>query len=406
MRIIYLNQYFNTPAMPGSSRSYEMGRRLVAWGHEVHMITSIRTRQQSRLPSWTQTEEEGIQVHWCQVPYANEMSYPRRVLAFFQFAWKAARRAAQLDSDVILATSTPLTIALPAVYAARRRRVPMVFEVRDLWPEVPIAVGAIKGPVLIALGRWLERWAYNNSARIVALSPGIKDGIVGTGYPAPRVHVIPNASDLELFSTPADVGRRFRERFDWLADRPLVVYTGALGLINGVDFLVHIATAAQHMDPEIRFLVIGSGAELPRVRREAERLSVLDKSLFMLETVPKAEMPGVLSAATMATSLVIDLPQLWNNSANKFFDALAAGRPIAINYEGWQADLLRGAGAGIVLDVSDPETAARQVVQAVRDPAWLEQAGKCARLLAEKQFSREELSRQLEAVLLEAVEQP
>lgn len=405
MRITYLHQYFSTPAMFGGSRSYEMGRRLVSWGHEVHMITSLRKPQQSRLSSWTKTEEAGIQVHWCPVPYASEMSYPRRMLAFSEFAWRAAHKATQLAGDVIFATSTPLTIALPAAYAARRRRIPMVFEVRDLWPELPIAVGALKSPILIALARWLERFAYNNSAHVVALSPGMKAGITRTGYPPQRVHVIPNAADLDLFDVPSDAGRGFRGRFDWLGDRPLVLYAGALGRINGVDYLARLALAAQRLDPEARFLVIGTGAEFEKVRYEAERLAVLDRSFFMLEMVPKSEMPAVISAATMATSLFVDLPQMWANSANKFFDALAAGRPVAINYQGWQADLLRETGAGIVLDVLDTEKAAQQIVRCLHDAAWLQQAGKSARGLAEQQFDREKLTRQLEAVLADAVRQ-
>lgn len=405
MRIIYLNQYFNTPAMLGSTRSYEMGRRLVTWGHEVQMVTSIRKRRETRLPSWTETQEDGIHVHWCPVPYRNEMTYAQRMLAFVQFAWKAAHKAASLKGDLVFATSTPLTIALPAIYAARRRRIPMVFEVRDLWPELPIAVGALKSPIMIAFARWLERIAYNNSARVVALSPGMKAGIVRAGYPPQRVHVIPNAADLEFFDVLSAAGARFRERFDWLGERPLVVYTGTMGLINGVGYLARLAAAAQKLDPEIRFLVVGKGAEHAQVRDEAVRLAVLNKSFFMLEAVPKAEIPSVLSAATMATSLCINLSQLWANSANKFFDALAAGRPIGINYEGWQADLLRETGAGIVLDASNPELAAKQVVSAVRNSTWLEQAGRSARMLAEKKFARENLTRQLEAVLEEVLDE-
>jgi glycosyltransferase involved in cell wall biosynthesis len=219
------------------------------------------------------------------------------------------------------------------------------------------------------------------------------------------VHVIPNAADLEFFNPGNDAGLRFRERFDWLADRPLVLYAGSLGRINGVDYLARLAAAAQRLDPEVRFLVVGTGAELEKVRYEAQRLAVLDRSFFMLEMVPKSEMPAVISAATMATSLFVDLPQMWANSANKFFDALAAGRPVAINYQGWQADLLRETGAGIVLDVSDAEKAAQQIVRCLHDAAWLQQAGKSARGLAEQQFDREKLTRQLEAVLADAVQQ-
>ncbi|HYW79914.1 MAG TPA: glycosyltransferase, partial [Thermoguttaceae bacterium] len=120
MKIIYLHQYFNTPTMTGGTRSYEMARRLVERGHEVHMVTSSRddetpgqSSQGGPTHGWTETVEAGIQVHWCSVPYSNHMSYRRRIGAFAKFSQRAARKAASIRGDVVLATSTPLTIALP-----------------------------------------------------------------------------------------------------------------------------------------------------------------------------------------------------------------------------------------------------------------------------------------------------
>ncbi len=131
MKIVYLHQYFVTPDMPGGTRSYEMGRRLVEAGHEVHMITSDQSGRFDASEGWRITEEAGIRVHWTTVPYGNEMPYGERIKAFFLFAWRSAREAARIGGDLVFATSTPLTIALPAVYAAKRCGVPMVFEVRD-----------------------------------------------------------------------------------------------------------------------------------------------------------------------------------------------------------------------------------------------------------------------------------
>jgi len=403
VRIIYLHQYFTTPQRPGATRSYEMARRLVASGHEVDMVTSVRRPSDGGFKGWRQTEEAGIRVHWLYVPYSGSMLYPERMRAFFQFAWGAALKAASLDGDVVFATSTPLTIALPAVYAARRQKIPMVFEVRDLWPELPIAVGALRGWIPIALARWLERFAYRNAVQIVAFSDGMKEGVLRTGYPEERIHVIPNGADVDLFDVPAEAGQAFRRQFDWLQDRPLVVYTGAFGFINGVDYLARLAAAVEKLAPEVRFLALGSGKQEQYIRETAAQLNVLGRTFFMPGRFPKVEMPKILSAADMATSLFIDLPEMWANSANKFFDALASGTPVAINYQGWQAELLRETGAGIVLDVHDVESAANRLVQALRDRAWLRQAGATARRLAVERFSRDELAKQLEAVLLEAV---
>ncbi len=403
MRIVYLHQYFNTPDMSGGTRSYEMARRLVAAGHEVHMVTSQRDGQFVNSSEWVETEEAGIRVHWTPVPYSNRMGYRERIRAFLAFAWRSARQAARLGGDVVFATSTPLTIALPAVYAARKNRIPMVFEVRDLWPELPIAVGALKGFLPVTGARWLERFAYRNATRIVALSPGMKEGVLATGYPSERVSVIPNSSDLDLFYVGPEAGEAVRQRYDWLGKRPLVIYAGTMGLINGVDYLARVAAVARSIDPDVRFLVIGSGKQEAEVRQAAQELGVFERNFFMLGNVPKREMPGWLSASDIALSLVIDLKELWANSANKFFDALAAGRPVAINYGGWQADLIRETGAGLVLDPNDVEDAAANLVRTVRNEAWLRDAGAAARALARKRFDRDKLAAQLEQVLVDAV---
>jgi glycosyltransferase involved in cell wall biosynthesis len=371
------------------------------------MVASDHAPSPGRKPRWEETEEAGIHVHRYPIPYSNAMSYPKRILAFLQYASRSALRAAQLPGDIVFATSTPLTIALPGVYAAHRQGIPMVFEVRDLWPDLPIAIGAIKGWLPTRAARWLECFAYKNSAQIVALSPGMKEGIVRTGYPADQVHIIPNAADLELFDAPgqsgiAEAAQSFRQRHDWLQDRPLVVYTGTIGRINGVDYLARLAAEMHQLAPAVRFLVVGDGGEKLQVRETAASLGVLGSNFFIMDSLPKSEMPMILSAADMATSLFIDLPEMWANSANKFFDALASGTPLAINYQGWQAELLATSGAGIVLDVHDAGAAARHLSCSLQDRHWLEEAGLAAKKLAETKFSRDQLSRQLEAILLRA----
>jgi len=185
--------------MSGGTRSYEMARRLVKEGHEVHVITSNRDGGSTGKSRWYQTIEEGIHVHWLQNIYSNKMGYVERIKSFLRFAVLAANKTASIPVDVVFATSTPLTIAISGVYASKKHRVPMVFEVRDLWPEVPIAIGAIKNPIIKKLARRLESFAYKNSHRIIALSPGMKEGIARTGFPSNKISVIPNSCDFDIF---------------------------------------------------------------------------------------------------------------------------------------------------------------------------------------------------------------
>jgi len=372
-------------------------------GHEVHVLTTERSGNTPRVGNWFQTEESGINVHWFPIPYSNSMPYSVRLKAFFKFSYVAARKGASIGSDVVLGTSTPLTIAIPASYVAKRQRIPMVFEVGDLWPDVPIALGALKNPLIIKAAKGLELFAYRNSSRIIALSPGMKDGIVKTGYPADLVTVIPNGCDLELFDDDIKEGRELRCKYDWLQHRPLVIYSGTLGLVNGVDYLARLAAAVRLLDPEIRFLTLGAGRENDKVLEIAEELRVINQNFFMLPDVPKRQVPHWLAAADIATSLVIDVEALWANSANKFFDALAAGKPIAINYRGWQAEIIQENGIGIVLDVNDIRSSASMLVEAIHDKEWLSRAGKASRRLGEERFGRDQMTEKIESVLRESV---
>jgi len=406
LNIVYLHQYFSTPKMNlGGIRSYEMAKRLVAWGHEVHVVTSDTsgTMIKAQNSNWVETDENGIHVHWLSVPYHNSMGFAQRVRAFFQFAAAAARKAASIDGDLVFATSTPLTIALPGIWAAKRRKRPMVFEVRDLWPEIPVAIGALKSKPAIKAAQWLERFSYRNSSAVVALSPGMRDGITKAGYPDDQITVIPNAADLDLFDVPEDAGLAFRRRYPWLQERPMVLYGGTFGLMNGVSYLPRLAAEVRPIDPDIRFVAVGGGAEKDMVMKTARELGVLDENFFIIERVNKEEMPAIHNAADIVTSLFIDLPEMRANSANKFFDGLASGTPLAINYGGWHADLLRDANAGLQLDPHDHTASARTLVKHMADRSWMEQAGKNARKLAVSQFARDDLARRLESVLTDVL---
>jgi glycosyltransferase involved in cell wall biosynthesis len=399
MKIIYLHQYFNTPAMKGGTRSYEMARRMVERGHEVHMITSRREELSTVARDWNIEDIDGIHVHWLTVPYNNKMSYLQRIKAFFRFAFKAGQRAVGIGGDIIFATSTPLTIAIPAVKAKKALKIPMVFEVRDLWPELPIAIGALKSPLAKFCAYRLERYAYFNAAHIIALSPGMSDGIVKTGYPFGQVTTIPNSCDLDIFDVARTHGSDFRAQRDWLGDKPLVLYAGTLGHINGVAWFAELAAKVRYLNPDVRFLILGAGVDESKVRERATSLGVYEQSFFMEAQIPKADMPKALQAADICTSLFIPLKEMWSNSANKFFDALAGGRPIAINYGGWQKHLVEKNNIGIVLSEIDLDKSAQELVKLLADPERRVVMGNNALILAKESFARDLLAGQLIEIL-------
>ncbi|WP_210485797.1 glycosyltransferase family 4 protein [Microvirga antarctica] len=402
MKIIYLHQYFFTRTMIGvaGNRSYEFARRLVAMGHEVHMITSHTHAREGDSKEWFETVEEGIHVHWLPVPYSNKMDFKKRLYAFQRFAIGAARRAASIDGDVVFATSGPLTIAIPGIYASWARRIPMVFEVRDLWPEGAIQLGVLTNPVAKWLARRLEKWAYRRSTHVVALSPGMRDGIVATGTAPAKVSVIPNAADLDLFHPLVD-GTEQRRALG-IDDKFTLAYIGTMGLANGLDFVLDAAAELKHRRvDDILLMLHGDGMQRAALEERARREG-LDNVKFSGPT-PKHEIAELVAAVDVCMTIFKNVPVLQTCSPNKLFDALAAGKPVLTNMPGWLADIAEKDRTGVFVEPDNAVDFADKCVWLRDHPDQIEEFRLNARRLAEKKFARDVLARQLESVLGRAV---
>jgi len=377
MNILYLHQYFNTPSMPGSTRSYEFAKRLVARGDTVHMVTT-NWQGKSKLSF---TNESGINVYWAPIPYANKMNFLRRIWAYLGYVWFTFIIGHKLNYDLIIASSTPLTIAIPALWLKRAKRAKMIFEVRDLWPQLPIAIGALKSPIMIKIAQFLEKKAYAESEKVIALSIGM-NSVLKERVPSNKISVVTNLSDRKNFKVSDQKGINFRKNYPGISNHPLIVYTGVFGRVNGVIYLVEIAKEIQKINPNVRFLLTGDGFEGEKIKKQSIKYNLLNKILFMERYLPKNEMPDLLSAATITTSFFIDLPEMGHNSANKFFDGLAAGKPIMINYGGWQADLLKESGAGFIIPQNNSSQAAKILNDVLTNDETLNQMKKASRQLS------------------------
>lgn len=404
MRILYCHQFFATrESSLGLIRSYEFSRRWVEQGHEVTVITSA-----SRLPEsysarlFTDGEIDGIRVRSVRVPYSNYMGTMRRLWSFATFMFGATWLAVTAgEYDVVFATSTPLTVGVPGWIAAALHRTPFVFEVRDLWPEAAIQMGVISRTGVVGrFGKWLERFLYRRSAEIVALSPGMVEGVVAEGIPADRVHMVPNSSDLDLFS-PGPKDDELVERYG-LAGKFVVGYAGAIGPSNDVEG--HVPEAARTLldrgRNDIVFLIAGDGKSLPRLRELAAGMP----NVILTGSMPKAEIPRLTRTADALMVLFADKPILATNSPNKFFDGLATGRPMIVNMAGWTRELVEENRAGAYVPVNDGVALADAVTTLADNDALREEMGRNARRLAEERFSRDILAEQVLGVLRSAAE--
>ncbi len=411
MHIIYLHQYFVTRSGFTGTRSYEFSRRLIAAGHRVTMIKSgLHAVDGLDCPpgrEFALHHVDGIKVVAIAAGYANShhgtgMGGARRVLEFMKFARLATRVGRTLDKpDVVYATSTPLMIGLAGRDIARRFDVPFVFEVRDVWPQALINTGTLKNPLAIWWLRRMERSLYRAATHVVALSPGMKDGVMAGGAPSDKVTVITNSSDLDLFRPDLD-GANARKRLG-LGDRFAAVYFGAMGRANGLEYCIEAARILKERGRKDCCIVLhGSGGTEDALRQKVGEYA-LDNVIFSRSVPDKQAVAEMVAAchAGMTIYAATETEQSW--SPNKMFDTLAAGRPVLINVPGWLRETIEDGQAGVYVDPHKPEALAAAITRLADDAALRERMGRAARGLAEREFSRDALAGRLELVLKNAV---
>jgi len=379
MRIIYIHQYFKTPEEGGAVRSYYLAKGLVDAGHDVELITT------ANISNYDQRWIDGIKVHYLPVKYDQKFSYLKRIWAFLDFVKKSKLLVKKLKRpDLLYITSTPLTTGLIGLWAKEKLAIPYIFEVRDLWPKAPIEVGAIRNPLLIKYLQHLEAKIYKNAISLVALSPGIANHL-RTISPQCTLHLIPNFSDLEQFQ-PLPKSDLLLEKYD-LKKTFTIAYTGALGKVNAVDELIDLAELAFLQKKNWQFLIMGEGSH-----REYLEQITQEKGLDNVIFIPfgnKASVNEVFSLADLAWISFAHYPVLKTNSPNKFFDAIAAGKPVIINHKGWVYDLMKANHLGISCLPSKLYKTFVQLEELAENPGQIQDMARNSRRLAESYFSKE-----------------
>ena len=352
MKILYLHQYFVFPEDSGGTRSYDLATSFVQKGYAVEIVTSSSFIKNYKFTKrWNKIERNGLNIHVLKLNYNNELSYIKRSLVFFQFLWFATFKMIAIETDVVLATSTPLTIGIPALIKKWIQKTPFIFEARDVWPEAVIALGAVKNKTLQRLLYRLEKLIYNNASAIVPLSVDMKNSIVSR-YPKlinKPIEVIENISEINRFQIGLDFKASIINEKIGFNSRFSILYAGTFGRVNGIDYVIKLAEKLLSIDGSIVFLLVGTGAKKDNVLKEAIERKVLNKNVFIWDSVSKDELPQLYHETSMGSSFVTNIKELWANSANKFFDTLAAGRPILINHSGWQKEVIESENIGYVL---------------------------------------------------------
>lgn len=399
MHILYFHQYFSLPSGSAGTRSYEFSKRLLDKGHKVTMVCAYHSgagfRAQNKVNRLYSTDTiEGIEIIQIHATYSNHDGLIKRSRIFLLTALAGIYFALTKKYDLLFATSTPLTIALPGIFAKLIRRKRFIFEVRDLWPELPKAMGVIKNPILLGLLRILEKSAYRSADALIGLSPGIVEGIKKQVSRRKPVALIPNAADTDLFQASLD-------KVDATADNKnfTAVFTGAHGIANGLDAVLDAAAVLQKRTRnDIHLEFIGDGKIKPALQQRCEGDGL--KNCRFLDPIPKCELALRMREVDAGLMILANVPAFYQGtSPNKFFDYLAAGLPVICNYPGWLADLIQDNQCGIAVPPNAPEAFA-DALEKLADNSELRQTmARNARTLAETTFKRETLAGEFVALL-------
>lgn len=403
MHILYLHQHFSTPHGSTATRSFAFARTLAMRGHRVTLATGRYQGAETGLAgAFRKGQREGrvagFQVVEFDIPCANAMGFAARGVAFLRYAAAAARLAFRVKPDLIIASSTPLTVVLPALLAKGLRGIPFIFEIRDPWPELPRAMGVLPAP-LAPVFDTLANFACRHAAAVVALSEGMAETALARGADPARVQVIGNGCDLDLFG-PHVAPWRPPEAAPW---EVLALYAGAHGRANGLGVVIEAASIlAARGETRLRILLVGEGAEKTALIQQAAGLP----NLTFLPPMPKHDVARLFAGSQIALHILANCPAFAEWTApNKLMDGLAAGHPVISTAPGQAARLLADGGCGIAVPPGDAAGLAAALMNLVENPARRAAMGAAARSLAMRQHDWRLLAARF-ATLVEAIPAP
>ena len=401
MHILLIHQAFAALDEPGGTRHHELARYLAGRGHQVTVIASpvsyITGEKKSPLAiSPSPQENENITILRAYTYSALHKSFVHRVFAFVSFMTSSFFIGLGVKNvDLVWGTSPPIFQGVTAWALARLKRVPFLFEVRDLWPEFAIAVGVLRNRTLIRLSLWLERFLYRHADRVMVNSPGYVEHVKKRG--AKRVELVPNGADPEMFN-PSDDGGKFRSA-NRLENKFVVLYAGAHGMSNDLGVVLEAAKILQDVaDPSgIQIVLLGDGKEKPALQTQAAKMGLTN--VLFLPPVPKSGMAEALAGADACLAILKPIDEYKTTYPNKVFDYMAAGRPVALAIDGVIREVVEKAGCGVFARPGDPSALAEVIQVLAADKTNARRMGMAGRKYLEQHFSRSVMAEKLVRIL-------
>ena len=406
MRILVLCPHFAPDVAPTGEVMTSIVSELAALGHELHVVTSLPWYQHHALDvGWEGQLVRHEDTRWGRItrvhPFpTDKRNIPARAVAFA--GWTALATAegtwSRMRPDVVLAMSPPLTLGLAGWAVAKARRAPFVFNIQDVFPDVAVELGLLRGARVIAAASWLERTTYRRADAVTVLSDDLAENVankLGAGGRAGRtgkVRVIPNFVDTDwIVPGPADNAYRAEHG---LTGKRVVMYAGNVGLSQSLDLVLDAAAALRH-ETDVAFVINGGGAARPALERSARGM----ENVTFVDMQPKARLPEVLAAGDLH---VVPLKRGLARSSvpSKLYSVLAAGRPIVASVDpGTEvARTVERAGAGVAVPPDDAEAFTKAISSLLDRPDDAAAMGRSGRAFVESWASPQSVARAYEAL--------
>src|SRR4030042_2864796 len=400
MRILYLSQYFFPEAGATQSRAYEMAYKWVQMNHDVTMLSEFPNHPSGIMPPECQgkyiekSNLNGIEVIRVWVKASPIKNFRIRVLFYLSYIVNAIITGLFLlrgRYDLLYATSPPLFVGGAALVLSYLKHIPMIFEVRDLWPESAIALGELSNPRSILLAKKLEEMCYRRALQVVGVTQGVYYHLLNRGIASEKLIIIPNGANTDMFSFSIHDRECIRKELQF-EEKFIAIYAGIHGLAQNLETILE--TARLLLDnSKIHFLLIGDGPKKTELISLAASYNL--HNLTFLPEKPREQIPLYLSAADIALVPLRKAEVFKVVLPSKIFDAWSCERPVLLSIDGEAREMVETVHGGIFIPPEDPNKMAEALINLMNSPDELDAMGKNGHMYTEQNHSRKALAEKL-----------
>jgi glycosyltransferase involved in cell wall biosynthesis len=404
MRILYISQYFPPEIGATQTRAYEMARNLVHAGHQVTMLTEFPNHPVGIIPAeyrgkyFERTNLEGIEVLRVWVKTSPTKNFRTRLFFYLSFMLNATLVGlifTRRKYDLIYATSPPLFVGGAGIALSYWKRAPLVFEVRDLWPESAVTMGELKSRRFINWAYRFEAACYRRARKIIVTAQEIKDYLVDRGIPTEKVAIVRNGSNTDLFYRNPETRQRVRQALT-MQDKFIALYAGLHGLAYDLDIIIEAAYLLREIT-DIHFLFIGDGPTKPGLQERIGKLGLGNVTFMSAQSYQ--EISAYFNAADVSL-IPMKEPHIVGTLPIKIYDSMACQLPVIACGTGEIRTIICESKAGIALTPEDPQQLKDAILQLHSNPEQRAVYGSNGRQAVETQYTRQAQAQQLERILL------